>query len=284
MDNESRLFQFEGCDVEYIIFLEGSLIEAQGKLLESESQLPGLMTPISPSSSSSSQTPEANDKWEFVYFNPYKGFSHKPPTIYHHRQNGVDRGKNKPTRRSKQRVHQWETELAKFVSSIPAEDEWETKRADFGFRTVESNRLAIQLMLGASAVTTTLPGNNNIEVPFLSPEDNTDMILKACRFGQLANNCTANGRFAILVGKYQKLIFICYCTVLLHVGNSKQTINWMMRQYISDSDDKNLERYRLGCLWVNRCISRLLGQGWGYRSWEIFLLCLFSLHSFAEYC
>jgi hypothetical protein len=274
MENESRLFQFEGHDFEYIDFLERSLLEAQGQLLEAYNQSPsGLMTPISSSSFSRPQTPKANDKWDFVYYCPNEGYSRKPPTISNSHWTRGGRSKGEPTRQSKRKGQQWETELTNFISSIPTEHEWETKRASFGFHTAESNRRAIQLMLGAPATTTTRPGNSEMTIPYLSPEDNTDMIFKACRFGQLANDCTANGRFVILVGKYQKLIFICSCTILLHLGSSKQTINWMMRQYISDSDDKNLERYRAGCIWVNHSISRLLLQGWGYKSWEIFLLC-----------
>jgi hypothetical protein len=82
-----------------------------------------------------------------------------------------------------------------------------------------------------------------MDFPSLMPLDNADMVIIGCKYGRLANNCTSNGRLAILVGKFQKLIFICYCTVLLAVGNSKTTVNWMMRQYISDSDHKNLERH-----------------------------------------
>jgi hypothetical protein len=112
-----------------------------------------------------------------------------------------------------------------------------------------------------------------MDIPSLSPLDNLDMVIRGCNYGRLANDCTSNGRLAILVGKFQRIIFISYCTVLLAMGTSRVTVNWMLRQYISDSDDKNLERYRFGCLWVHRCISQLLGLGWGYKSWELFVLC-----------
>jgi hypothetical protein len=49
--------------------------------------------------------------------------------------------------------------------------------------------------------------------------------------------------------------------------------NDAMRRYTGlDQDDQTLEKYRHGALWVNRCVAALLANGWGYKSWEIFLL------------
>lgn len=165
--------------------------------------------------------------------------------------------------------------MTKFVSSIPADDVWETHRKNCGFEDGTSNRLAIQLLLGIPAKSHPALGSTEVKVPALSSQDDPDMIQRACKFGHQLVNYSANKRFVILVSKYQKLVFICYCIVLLADGNSKETVNWMMREYISDSNDKNLERYRLGGMWVNRSIVRLLSQGWGYKSWELFMLCSF---------
>jgi hypothetical protein len=48
-----------------------------------------------------------------------------------------------------------------------------------------------------------------------------------------------------------------------------------MRHYVSDTTAGNLRRLRYGCTWVNRCISKLPDQNWGFKSWEAFLLCCF---------
>jgi hypothetical protein len=167
------------------------------------------------------------------------------------------------------RIPQWRSEMNRFIASIPTPEEWANKRVVCGFSTLGSHHNALQLMLGAQINDST----TNTDVLWPMPADSSDAVMRGCNYGRMANHSISSGRLAVLVGKYQKLIFIGYCIVLLSLGTSKDTVNWMMRQYISDSNDKNLERYRLGCLWVNRSISRLLKLGWGYKSWEVFVLC-----------
>ncbi|KAJ5900239.1 uncharacterized protein N7473_004309 [Penicillium subrubescens] len=51
------------------------------------------------------------------------------------------------------------------------------------------------------------------------------------------------------------------------------TTNDTMRRYTGrDQKDHTLAKYRNGAVWVNRCMVALLKNGWGHKSWEIFLL------------
>ncbi|KAL4931887.1 uncharacterized protein BDV17DRAFT_255532 [Aspergillus undulatus] len=136
------------------------------------------------------------------------------------------------------------------------------------------NRRAIQLMLGRQTEPIFASQNHlPSQVPSIRPTDNEDLVLRACKYGTFISTCADEGNFASRVTEYQKLIFTSYCTVLIHAGNSKETVYSMMRQYINkNSDDKTLDYYRYGALWVNRCIASLLRNGLGHRSWEIFLL------------
>ncbi|KAB8213093.1 hypothetical protein BDV33DRAFT_82743 [Aspergillus novoparasiticus] len=252
MEATSRLFNFEGNDSEYIKYLELRLLEVQS------------LIPSSPSSSSkprsSSLEPSKARESRFINLSVEK-FNSNP---------------RKGTLRSRTKPAQWERELSKFLSSLPEPDKWHHARKIAGFPTNERNKLAIQLLLGRPSTSAQVLHPSRIsECPSLLPTDNEDLILRGCSYGNFTIQCEEDGKFAVRVAKYQQLVFISYCAVLLSLGNSRQTIDWMMRRYISDSDNKNLERYRSGSLWVNRCISQLLKQGWGYKSWELFLLCTY---------
>jgi hypothetical protein len=271
---KDRLFPFDGEDADYITWLESKLFAIQN-CPSSRS-----MTPPTPPRTPEPSINDVVEEWKFVYCSPTRRMQRSPIGRLPSLRSGIRAiGGGRP---GQTRVPQWQKELDRLTRNILSGETWTERRERCGFSTVESNRFAIQLMLGRGTQAVLSSRTHGVEVPCLLPPDNSDMILRGCQYGLVANNCAASGRLTILVGKYQKLIFVCYCTVLLSLGNSKDTVNWMMRQYISDSDDKNLERYRLGCLWVNRCVSSLLRLGWGYQSWEIFVLCRSAMASFLD--
>lgn len=246
MSPHTRVFQFEGGDLEYIQYLESRLLKAENLL--SSSPLGRRALPSKPSSGQ-------------------QNFINLSDSSFNN--NRVQ----KRTTRLSTGPPQWEKELTRFISSITPAVKWGDSRKATGFATINKNRLAIQLLLGriTSSVTDLEPDH---EVTMsLQSSDDTELVMRGCRYGRFVIHCEEDGQFAMRIAKYQQLVFVCYCTVLIFVGNSKDTVNWMMRQFISDSDNKNLEKYRSGCLWVNRCVAELLRRGWGYKSWELFILC-----------
>ncbi|KAJ5882827.1 uncharacterized protein N7473_011089 [Penicillium subrubescens] len=70
---------------------------------------------------------------------------------------------------------------------------------------------------------------------------------------------------------------------MLDTGTPITTVDWMMRHYVSDTTAGNLRRLRDGCKWVNRCISKLQDQDWGFKSWETFLLFPRSLEQYGRF-
>ncbi|KAJ5549935.1 hypothetical protein N7461_004633 [Penicillium sp. DV-2018c] len=258
MEAPKRVFPFEGSDEEYINYLESMLLEAQIRL--QTSSRPSHQSRQSPTNPRSGQRHFINlSDRSFIKVPNQRRFVQQP------------------------RTPQWEREFNKFLSSIPNAQKWSEAREATGFASVEKNRLAIQLLLGRPASSEASVDAHHREIPSLRPADDQDMIVRGCDYGRFVIRCEDDGKFAVRVAKYQQLVFVCYCTVLIHVGNSKDTVNWMMRQFISDSDDKNLERYRSGCLWVNRCIADLLKHRWGYKSWEIFMLFAQPLHQYGRF-
>ncbi|EDN04033.1 predicted protein [Histoplasma mississippiense (nom. inval.)] len=131
-------------------------------------------------------------------------------------------------------------------------DKWDQRKREAGFNDVANNQAAIRILLGGSPAVNLIVKNDSargdpLELPTLNPADNKGMISHACWYGRLSIETELNAVFSSLVFRFQKLVFINYCIVLLYMGNSVETIDWMMRRYISDSSSKNLQRYRRGC-------------------------------------
>ncbi|KAL3480147.1 hypothetical protein BJX99DRAFT_35701 [Aspergillus californicus] len=84
--------------------------------------------------------------------------------------------------------------------------------------------------------------------PLIRPTDSrTQFSGHAGMVRTFISTCADEGNFTSRVTEYQKLIFTSYCTVLIHAGNSKETVYSMMRQYINKKlDDKTLDYYRYG--------------------------------------
>ncbi|OJD26155.1 hypothetical protein ACJ73_02465 [Blastomyces percursus] len=215
--------------------------------------------------SSSFQKNSTAQALEFVYYNPVPDCPGKKQKLSN-------------------ATPQWKTDANKFLASIPTMDKWDERRKERGFYTVKENQVAIQILLGKSPVEDgTRWDVATPELPTLNPIDNRKMIFDGCRYGSLSIKAELNAVFHVLLSKYQQLIFVNYCIILLCMGNSVDTVDWMMRRYISDSGSRNLKRYRLGCVFVNRCITSLLKQGWGHKSWEIFIICAQSPHLYARF-
>ena len=246
MEAHRRVFPFDGSDLEYIQYLESMLLNSQSLL--------------NPSRSNAHQP------------SPRPRSGHQNFINLSGRSFANSRNKKNPSK-SPTVLVQWERDLKKFLSSISRAGKWDDAREAAGFATIDKNKLAIQLLLGRPTSSFSNLELYDGEAKPLQPLDDAEMIMRGCHYGRFVARCEDDGKFTVRIAKYQQLVFVCYCTVLLFVGNSKDTINWMMRQFISDSDDKNLEKYRSGCLWVNKCIVELLKHRWGHKSWEIFILC-----------
>lgn len=246
MEAHSRVFPFPGSALDYIRYLESMLLKALDQL------------PSTPRSDAQSTSKPRHDRRLFINSSP-----HMFAKSYH----------QKKIPKPLAGLPQWEKDLKRFLASISPPQKWNDARAAAGFGTIYKNGLAIQLLLGQS-----MGSSLNLE-PYeggatpLQPEDDIGLITRGCQYGRIVARCADDAEFAIRIKNYHELVFVCFCTVLLFVGNSEDTVNWMMRQFISNSGDKNLHIYRSGCLWVNRCIVKLLDHRWGYKSWEIFMLC-----------
>ncbi|GLA56243.1 hypothetical protein AnigIFM63604_006140, partial [Aspergillus niger] len=216
-----RLFDFQGNDSDYIKFLESKLLELR-RATPSARLSPKTSHPAFPTTQNPSNI-------QFVIVKP----------------------KLHQLRRSLPTPAKWKRQLNDFINAIPSDKDWEAARRDAGIYTIQMNRRAIQLMLGRQTEPI-FSSQNHLpsQIPSIQPTDNEDLVLKACKYGNFISACADEGNFASRITEYQKLIFTSYCTVLIHAGNSKETVYYMMRQYIKkNSDDKTLDYYRYGALW-----------------------------------
>jgi hypothetical protein len=243
-----RLFNFQGSDAEYIQYLECQVLEAQ--------RLSGSFAPRHSEHSDQGPGPLSTNAApiHFIFWQP-------PGETYHQHQKRFQ-------------VPRWRKELDSFVLSLPRRDGWEAARREAGLHTAEQNQLAVRLMLGETfARGVEASGSPITDVLSIRPTDDRELVVRGCRYGQWMLVCIEQNNFTRRVVNFQKLIFTSYCAVLLHVGNAKDTVYAMMERYLGRIyDTKTLDYYRYGSLWANRCMASLLHQGWGARSWEVFLL------------
>ena len=259
MPQNQRAFAFEGSDEDYIAFLETQLSAA----------LKPSSAPAFPFPSSASVL---GKDLKFLYFDPSANCDRGQP--------GVDDTvvpKLPPSQRICAGASQGLKELRSFIAEVGNIGSWDKRRKDIGLLSSDTNRFAVQALRGQATPSNMCENDGLRGYPTIFPPSKKELIRRGCEYGALAHEREIYGDLILHLAKYQQLVFVSLCTVMISDGTPKDVVNWMMRRYVSDTTPENLKRLRLGSLWVNRCIADLLERGWGFRSWEIFLLCLFPL-------
>ncbi|KAI2669766.1 hypothetical protein CBS147355_9691 [Penicillium roqueforti] len=154
----------------------------------------------------------------------------------------------------------WKRQLDGFISALPTEKTWGEARKKAGIDTPVKNQLAVRLMLGHTNHTTFRSVRKTLTISGAIISQDHDLVWRGYQYTQFIDRCTGDLSFKTSVVSFQNLIFVSYCAVLI-----------------------TLEGYRRGVVWINRCIAALLANGWGHKSWEIFLLEKRSLAQFARF-
>lgn len=179
----------------------------------------------------------------------------------------------KPDHTSQQVKSKWMEQLDAFIDGIPAQDHWQEARVKAGIDTLDRNQHALKLILGHAGPAIFHHKYETMTQPLVPPVESCDLVVRGCEYGRFIAWCRHDRNFAVTVAAFQNLVFCSYCVVMMRAGVSKDTTNDTMRRYTGqDQKDHTLATYRNGAVWVNRCIAALLKNGWGHRSWEIFLL------------
>jgi hypothetical protein len=163
-------------------------------------------------------------------------------------------------------------ELRNFIDDLRGDSRWGNKKKELGLSRPEINKNTIKALCG-QPVNSSLRESNLY--PNEYPKEPSPLIIRGCNYGAITKDTKLKGNLLLHIAKYQKLIFVSLCVVMIGVGTPTDTVDWIMRRYISDTSRSNLQRLRSGCKWVNRCMSKLL-ETWGFLSWEAFFLCWYS--------
>jgi hypothetical protein len=270
MPEYRRIFSFQGSDEEYMSYLERELLKSIRGITQ---------RPNTPPSSVSTR----DEELRILYYDPYTQKDRQDPvycdihnTLRGDHLQGSTRADGISGGVSPSLAPQGLRELRSFLRHVGTGTitSWEDRKREMSISSPSENRLAIQMLRGQAPGSFAYDQEFNSKSPTISHADNKELVRKGCNYGALGRLGEANGNMILLVAKFHQLIFVSYCSVMLHVGNSKETVDWMLRTYVSDLKPESLKRLRLGSIWVNRCVSELLKNGWGFRSWELFLLCM----------
>lgn len=162
-------------------------------------------------------------------------------------------------------------ELRNFIEDVTKNARWIKKKKELGLSRPEINRDTIDALCGRPS-TSNLRDESNL-YPNEDPSEHSALVMRGCDYGALTMDRKLQGNLLLHIFKYQQLIFVSLCVVMLDIGTPIDSVDWMMRRFISDITPSSLRRLRYGCKWVNRCMSKLLDRDWGFSSWETFLLC-----------
>lgn len=259
MPHNQRAFAFEGSDEDYIAFLETQLSAA----LDPNS---GRTFPPSPSISTQ------DEDLKIFYYDPVAHCDRE-----HLESNGsviIPQPRHSPGIPFVE--PQGLKELRSFITDVGNIHSWENKKREIGLSSSSTNQFAVQALRGQATTSSICEPGGSRHYPSIFPPDKEVLIRRGCEYGALAHERELHGDLILHLAKFQQLIFVSLCSVMIYDGTPKEVVNWMMRRYVSDTTPENLKRLRLGSIWVNRCIADLLEKGWGFRSWEVFLLCQFS--------
>ncbi|OQD97676.1 hypothetical protein PENSOL_c011G05384 [Penicillium solitum] len=250
-----RMYDFHGDDQAYIAFLECQLASVQWA---------GFVDFPAASGEHTVQGAPSTNSIQFVQYTP--------------------EGSRARSVKSERGDPPWKRQLDSFISALPTEKTWGEARKKAGIDTPVKNQLAVRLMLGHTNHTTFRSVRKTSTISGAITSQDHDLVWRGYQYAQFIDRCAGDLSFKTSVVSFQHLIFVSYCAVLMQVGVPKEKTNKMMRRYIDrNNDDSTLEGYRRGVVWINRCIAALLANGWGHRSWEIFLLEKRSLAQFARF-
>ena len=73
---------------------------------------------------------------------------------------------------------------------------------------------------------------------------------------------------------FQHFLLLCLCKVLSAQKTPKSSIVEALQICISDTSDRNIDRYLKGAKWANVMLDRLFFTGWRYRAVDLMIICM----------
>ena len=73
---------------------------------------------------------------------------------------------------------------------------------------------------------------------------------------------------------FQHFLLLCLCQVLSAQKTPQSSIVEALQICISDTSDRNIDRYLKGAKWANEMLDRLFFTGWRYRAIDLMVICM----------
>ncbi|OCL05699.1 hypothetical protein AOQ84DRAFT_441312 [Glonium stellatum] len=175
----------------------------------------------------------------------------------------------------------WKSSLDALMSDVPKTSEWSKRRLATKLDSLEQNHLAISILLGRDE----LPQRCGS-----APQGGSSMPSRVAELSKVVEyyaksqrNNERKGKFYERLSRYQSVLFLLLCDVMIKQGENPNTVNDIMQKAFGKSTSTNLARLRRGAVWVSQQISTLHQKGWGYRSSEIFVLCALPFKNYGNF-
>lgn len=247
-----RRFHFEGDDAHYIVFLE-DIVQKYGLLQPTPSTVRGNSQVSKATTNNFQHTPPPSDNEERATSEQLQIIQYEPT-------------KAKKDDRIRVTKERWRTELDSLLSPFPSIDALELKAEEMG---LGDNQIVVSSLVDGFALYKNVADAANGEA-FATFDPDALGALR--RYALFTKKSSDEARLFWCLAKFQDLIFVSFCDVVLGIGESKNRVHEVMRLYISDSEGQNLDKIISGARWVNSCIVNLCQTAWGFRSPEVFVL------------
>ena len=134
--------------------------------------------------------------------------------------------------------------------------------------------LARVVGLGESMLAAVAVDKTSIPEDSAHPADNTqnkDHLLRLVRgFAH---------RHSVMRVNFQQFLLVCLCKVLSVQKVPQRSIVETLQICISDTSERNIDKYLKGAEWANELMDRLFFTDWGYRAVDLLLLCKYDVNA-----
>ena len=247
MNRRRRIDNFQGTDIEYIGYLES-------KVAQLSNLRPAPDSPPSPTPSHEGVNEESDNDAAvtFIEFDP----STLPRLAKRRRTTSL----------------RWRIEMGEMLREISDMRDWSLKRASVGLSSSSDLLSAFDMIIHGTVVPRGPAPEPGADFCLVSHEPDSPTLRLLSSYAKATATLRIGKTFMSQIVGFRVLVFVSICCVSLYHGVEKSLIDQVMRECISDSDDKNLDRLRSGALWVNRMMATL-APTLHHRASELFVLC-----------
>ena len=153
--------------------------------------------------------------------------------------------------KSRNQGENWTRAADIMLEEVPSGSQWREK-----LKKIESSVIAAVAINGPPIVPR--------HVPRTAGRERNELIRRVRNYAERHSEVRLN---------FQHFVLVCLCNVLSYQGVSRSSIVETLQICISNTAQKNVERYLKGATWVNKMMNELFFTDWGYRAVDLIAIC-----------